>query len=262
MTEKYQAPTVRKAFQILKRIAQARNGLKISDLSAGLAISKSTVHGIMAALEEQGAVVREPRTKRYQLGFTLFELGRKVYVQTDLKEVARPFMEILMEKIRESVFLGICNGDHVTILDIVEPMNDLKISAPIGTTLPLLAGATGKVFLAGMAAGKAARLIRTMGLVQYTTRSIVAPEAFLNEVAQARHNGYATDDEEYISGVRAVAAPVKNVEPLMAAIWVVGFKPGMNNGKNRSLVIETQQTAEAISHRIAALQRNGHDIKA
>jgi len=262
MAGKYQAPTVKKAFQILDRIAHARNGLKISDLSVALGISKSTVHGITAALEEQGAVVREAQTKRYKLGVTLFELGRKVHVRTDLKDIARPFMETLMEKIGESVFLGICNGDHITILDIVESMNDLKITSPIGTTIPLLAGATGKVFLSGMAESKAEELIRTRGLVQYTASSIVTAESFLEEVAQARHNGYATDDEEYIPGVRAVAAPVKNIEPLMAAIWVVGFKPSMNGGKIDGLVADTRQTAEAISSRIEAMKRNGHDIKA
>jgi DNA-binding IclR family transcriptional regulator len=262
MAGKYQAPTVKKAFQILDRIAQARNGLKISDLSVALGISKSTVHGITAALEEQGAVVRETQTKRYRLGFTLFELGRKVHVRTDLKDIARPFMEALMEKIGESVFLGICNGDHVTILDIVESMNDLKITSPIGTTIPLLAGATGKVFLSGMTDSKADQLVRTRGLVQYTPSSIVTRESFLAEVAQARRNGYATDDEEYIPGVRAVAAPVKNIEPLMAAIWVVGFKPSMNGGKTSGLVIDTRQTAEAISRKIDAMKRNGHDIKA
>jgi len=262
MTSKYQAPTVKKAFQILDRIAGSRDGLKISDLSAALKISKSTVHGIAAALEAQGALVREPRTKRYILGFTLFELGRKVYARADLKDIARPYMVKLMEKIGESVFLGVCNNHHVTILEIVESMNDLKITAPIGTTIPLLAGAIGKVFLAGMPENMAVQLIRSLKLVPYTNRSITEPDAYLQAIHQARKAGYAIDDEEYIPGVRAVAAPVKNMEPVQAAIWVVGFKPSTNGVAIEHLGVDTCQAAEAISREIDAMKRNGHDIKA
>ena len=52
MVEKYTAPTVGKTFRILKSISRSARGLTISELSQQLGISKSTVHGIAAALEE------------------------------------------------------------------------------------------------------------------------------------------------------------------------------------------------------------------
>ncbi len=98
MAEKYQAPIVKKAFQILRLISDTDRGLKISELSRDLGISKSTVHGITTALEELGAIIRDPLTKKFSLGFTLFELGRAAYSRIDIKDLARPFMEKLMEK--------------------------------------------------------------------------------------------------------------------------------------------------------------------
>jgi DNA-binding IclR family transcriptional regulator len=150
MSTKYEAPSVKKAFQILGLISEKSQGLGISELSKQLAIGKSTVLGVTSALERVGAIVRDPTTKRFTLGFTLFELGRLAHSRFDLKDVARPFMEALMEKTQTSVFLGIQNREHVTILDIVESRQDLKITAPTGATIPLLAGAVGKVFLAYM----------------------------------------------------------------------------------------------------------------
>ena len=123
----------------------------VSDLAKKLKMAKSTVHGMTSALEELGAVMRDPLTKKYKLGFTLLEIGRSAYSQIDLKTAARPVTEDLMEKTRTSVFLGILNWDHVTILDIVEARQELNITAPIGSTIPLFAGAVGKVFLASMA---------------------------------------------------------------------------------------------------------------
>ncbi len=70
MTKKYQAPIVKKAFLILKAISKSSQGLKISEIATALDISKSTVHGITAALEDQGALIRNTGSKRYVIGTT------------------------------------------------------------------------------------------------------------------------------------------------------------------------------------------------
>src|SRR4030042_2444215 len=146
--ETYQAPTVRKAFQILSLVCETSQGVRLSELSKQLKISKSTVHGIVSALEDIGALIRNPLTKRFTLAIPLFELGKAAFSRIDLKETARAIMEHLMELAQESVFLGVRNGEHVNILHIVESKQDLKITAPVGTRIPLPAGATGKVFMA------------------------------------------------------------------------------------------------------------------
>ena len=250
MVEKYTAPTVGKTFRILKLISRSPQGLTLSELSHQLGISKSTVHGITAALEELGAVIRDRASRRFRLGTTLFELGRAAYSRIDVKDIARPFMDQLMRKTRESVFLGIRNLDHVTILDTVESTNDLKITSPIGTTIPLLAGAVGKVFLAEMEENTVAALLE-QGLPRFTNRSITDPQVYSAQLQQARQTGHAVDDEEYISGVRAVAAPIRSDGHLLAAVWVVGFTPGMGDEKLQAVAQETRTAAEQISARIA-----------
>jgi len=252
MVKGYFAPSVRKAFEILKLISSSREGMGISDIARDLNIAKSTVHGMTSALEELGAIMRDPLTKRYTLGFTLFELGKRAFSQIDLKDLARPVMEDLMDRTGTSVFLGILNWDHVTILDVVESKNDLKITSPIGTTIPLLAGAAGKVFLAMMGDPQGARLIRSKGLSRYTKNTITEPEQYLKEISAVRRQGYATDDEEYIPGVRAVAAPLKGGGQLMWAIWAVGFKASLDDDKMRALAEDTRDAANIINQRIEA----------
>ena len=162
--KKYGAPSVKKAFAILSAISSSREGMGVSKLAKKLNMAKSTVHGMTSALEELGAVMRNPVTKKYKLGFTLLEIGRSAYSQIDLRSSARPVMEELMDKTQTSIFLGILNWDHVTVLDIVESNQDLKITAPVGTTMPMLAGAVGKVFLASMKEEQALKLVNSKGL--------------------------------------------------------------------------------------------------
>ena len=244
----YSAPSVKKAFKILHAIADSSNGLGVSELAKQLRIGKSTVHGITLALEEIGVLVRDPLHKKYNMGYTLLELRKKAYAKMELRDVARIPLERLMEKIGETVFLGILNGDHVTILDAVESHNEMKITSPPGTRLPLLAGAIGKIFLAQFEEKKAKEILQKMGLRRYTSKSIVDPKKFFKEVGETRTKGYVIDDEEYMMGVKAIAAPILAASPPLAAIWVVGFTSSLNDQKMEKVILEIQKTAQEIDH--------------
>jgi len=250
MDKGYIAPSVRKAFEILRAISLSRNGLGISEIARKLAMAKSSVHGITSTLEELGAIRRDPLTKKFVTGPTLLELGRLAYSQIDLADVARPVMEELMENTEESVFLGVLNGQHITILDIVESRKELKITSPRGTTIPIFAGATGKVILASMEENKALNIIRTRGLPRYTENTITDPEKYVQEIRAARQKGYAIDDEEYIMGVRAVAAPIEGEGPMISTVYVVGFKASMDEDKMQGLIAETKKAATLIGNKL------------
>jgi len=246
----YQAPTVRKAFQILRDITGASGGRSISELSRGLGISKSTVHGILAALEAEGAIVRDPNSKRYKPGLTLLELGHLSGSTLILRDVARPHIESLMAKTGETVFFGTRSGQDVMILDSVDSSHDLKITSPAGTRLPLLAGATGKAFLSMMTDDQAGEIIREKGLRRYTDKTITDPAELLEQVRKVRETGYATDDEEYITGVRAVAAPIAGNGMMPSAVWVVGFAPNLTSNK-MTHAAAAAKTAAVVIHREA-----------
>ena len=97
------------------------------------------------------------------------------------------------------------------------------------------------------------KLLDSKRLPRYTEKSITDPKRYLEEIRTVQQTGYATDDEEYISGVRAVASSINGEKNLMSAIWVVGFKMNMDNGKMAAIARETKHTAEAISLKV----RNG-----
>jgi DNA-binding IclR family transcriptional regulator len=250
----YSAPSVKKAFKILQAISDASNELGVSEIAKQLEIGKSTVHGITAALEELGVLVRDPLRKKYQLGYTLLELGRKSHKKMELRGIARIPIERLMERVGETVFLGVMNGDHVTILDVVESANEMKITSPPGTRLPLLAGATGKAFLSQFEEEKAKEIVDKMGLAKYTAKSIIDPKKFLREVEEAKKKGYAIDDEEYLIGVRAIASPIQISSLPPAAIWVVGFASSLNAPKMHKAGLEIRKASQEICESIKSAE--------
>jgi IclR family acetate operon transcriptional repressor len=157
------------------------------------------------------------------MGTAILDLARKAFGLWEMDQLAQPFMEGVAERVGESVFLGVLRDEGMVILSCVEGKSEMRVTSPPGTTLPFLAAATAKIVLAGREKEEVQARLTTGPLPRFTERSIQEPERFLEEVERARRLGYGTDDEEYLRGVRAVAAPVCHGTRIVGAMWVVGF---------------------------------------
>ena len=255
MSTTYQAPAVKKAFEVLQLIASTDRGMGISELAKSLGISKGTVHGITSALEELGVIIRNPFTKKYNLGYTIIELGKKGLSKIPLREAARRHMERLVEETDETVFLGILRDDHIFIVDVAESNKELKITSPSGTKLSLTAGAAAKVFLAYTDEKRTLEYLRTKGLPKYTENSITDLETYLEEIKEVRKHGFAIDREEYLQSVNAVAALIRSNGPFLAAIWVVGFSSSITEDRMEYIIGRTVAAAGAISQDLAVREQ-------
>jgi DNA-binding IclR family transcriptional regulator len=144
-----------------------------------------------------------------------------------VNRLAQPIINDLRDRVEATVFLGVRIRARAMITATAESMESLKITSPVGTTIPLLAGAAGKVFLCSESAELIRKLIGDRGLPRYTPNSITNMDDFLAELDRVRSMGYALDNEEYLSGIRAVAVALENRRGLPMAIWVVGIASNM-----------------------------------
>jgi len=240
----YRAPAVVKAFALMEEVAKEPGRLGISELARRLGLPKSTVHGLVRVLLEQEALVRGPDHRGFRLGPRLYRLGRVAAVNLSLEALVQPYLEALSRELEETVFLGTCNGQGITITAKADSPKEFKLTAPVGTKLPLLAGATAKVFLSTRDEKEVAALLTEKPLPRFTEHSITDSQEFLRQVREAREKGYALDCEEYLRGVNAVCVLLPlagRTQP--SALWVVGF--------SRSLTPEKMQQAVAAGKRVA-----------
>jgi DNA-binding IclR family transcriptional regulator len=211
-------PAVDRAARVLRALSEHEGdashqpGMSASELSRELGVSKSTLSGLLTTLERHGLVHRDPLTRRVRLGLALLELAAAVSPDVDVPEAARPHLTRLGRHSGETAILHLVRGDDVRIAARAEPATQLKVVAPLGTQLPRFAGSVAKVLLAALEPSQAEAIIHRHELPAFTRRSIVDPDAYLEQVAQTRRRGYARENEEYLVGVSAVSAPVINQE--------------------------------------------------
>lgn len=242
----YKAPAVHKAFQLLRSVARSQKSLGIVELAKQLGYSKSTTHGLVHALLREGALTQGTGAHKLYLGPAIAELLFSDWHQEKVNELAQPILNDIRDSISETVILGVRIRNRVLIITTAEASESLKISVPVGSTIPLLGGAVGKVFLSDETPDHAIQLIQKHGLRRYTPRSITDATEYLTELDHVRAQGYAVDIEEYLQGIRAVAVALHNRRGLPAALWVVGISASMDTEKMKKIADIAREKAEKL----------------
>jgi len=228
-------PAVDRAARLLGLLEADGRPMTISELARQLGINKGTMRDLLETLRAHGLVERDEDRKLYRLGPRLARLGMAALGQLDLARVARPFLVELASEVNGAVLLLVPHDD----------------SATIGRRIRLAAGACGKVFLAHLAEPE--RAARLAELRQPTARSITDPARYAAELEQTRRRGYATDDEEYLAGVRATSAPVFDARGrVAAAVLVIGLVASLPLDDLERTGQATARTARAISVALGA----------
>ncbi len=250
----YRPPAVVRAMDVLEILSQGRPQ-RLSDLARLTGVGKSTVLGILNALEERRWVER--RDRLYGLGPGLLRLVRRAYGLWNVAEVARPFLERIAADLGVTALVGVPAGDRVRIEDCVPGGQGMQVQARPGEAVPFFAPATAKAFLAALPPERGRALLGRRRLPRFTDRSKVDPEAFWAEVEQARERGYAEDKGEYLEGVRAVAAAVRVGGDPVALVWAVGFGAGLTEAGWHAAGHRVREAADAIARALARESAGG-----
>jgi DNA-binding IclR family transcriptional regulator len=246
-------PALDKCFAMLDFMARVKQPMGISDLSNALGYHKSTVFNMVHTLVNLG-VLENGSEGKFRFGPRLYSLGKAAGHGSELVSTVRPHLEEIGERTKLSVFLGIRSGNRAIIMDKIDSPMDIKVSSEAGMSIPLFAGAGGKVLLSQLPEMELNGLLSETELVKFTPASCVNRKKYKDMIMRARRERFALDDEEYIEGVRAVAVPLRlNRENLEAAIWVVGLKSQIKDEAVPMLKTLLQEIADKIEIRL----RNG-----
>jgi DNA-binding IclR family transcriptional regulator len=249
----YNARISKTTLRILEYLVTQRRPLGVSQIAAALSMNKSTAYGILRALDEEGYVTKDDIQKKYAAGDRLFRLSKAALGESDIAAVARPFLRKLAAVADETAFLGVREGEFMKVVTVVKAQRTLRISSREGVKLPLIAGAFGKAYLSAMSEGEMLELLGQVGLERFTEKSVQHVGRFLDEITKAKKLGFASDVDEYVGGVAALAAPITSGEEPLGAVWLAGFTAALRNWNLFTVIRCLKETARGISGAIDAL---------
>jgi DNA-binding IclR family transcriptional regulator len=209
--------------RVLELLAEHPEGMNLVEIAAALGLPVNSTQRIGLTLCELGYAQRDPLSKRFFLTSKLLSVGCRGLAEQSLVERAMDVMRELRDAVRETVLLGVLNGDEVVCLEQVLSLHAFKFSVDPGLRAPLYSSAPGKVLWAFLSDADREAMLQRIELVRFTANTITSRDVLREELARVREQGYATDRGEGLDGCHCVAAPVVDHRGYpLAAIWVSG----------------------------------------
>lgn len=195
-----------------------RTDWAMTEIAEHVGLHKSTVHRMLATLEEKGFIERDRSTDRYHLGLRVWELSANLSGSDDQATIWLPEMVRLRDQLGETISIYVRDGSERIRIQAVQSNQAVRRVAPIGVRLPLYAGASSKVLLA-----YSEESVRRSILESPEWPDFVDKEKFDQKLLEVTSQGYATSFEEREAGAAALSAPIfDRYGKLSAALSVSG----------------------------------------
>lgn len=216
--------SVDRALSIIETLAEDDEGYRLSDLAIRTGLSTSTVHRLLATLENRRFVQFDRSQSKWHVGARCFTVGATFARRRNFAAQAIPYLRRLRDLTRETANLAVVDDEFIVVLTRMESREIMRSLTKLGGRVAMVASGVGKAVLATYSNDDVSAIIHHHGMPRLTEKSIVRPGELFKELEKIRLQGYAVDDEEACMGLRCVAAVVYNdcAEPL-AAISVSGM---------------------------------------
>lgn len=198
--------SVEVAVSILAALARHGGPMSLNEIARVVDMPAAKAHRYLASFIETG-MVHHRRAGTYDLGPLAAEIGLSAMTRADLVNRVAEDLEDLVDQTGRTVQLSVWGDNGPTIIRWERSARALITNLGLGSILPLLSSATGRVFLAFTPKRVTARVLETE-LNQQTG----APDDgdIPGLIDQVRAEGLAGVDQSFIPGLFALAAPVLN----------------------------------------------------
>jgi DNA-binding IclR family transcriptional regulator len=208
------------ALRILEKVADAGQGLTLSEIGRHSGIPKATALRYLAAFEHAGYAICNPDSGKYSLGAKVLALPKKFYGAEGLLAVVRARLPDLAKVTEETAHIGVLQLPDIVYVDIAESPQRIRAIVPRGEHLPAYCVASGRAILAHSSEEIVENVIAG-GLKQRTKFTIVKPAAYRAELKRIARDGYAANIGEWVEDVVGISAPLFGPEgQVFAAIGV------------------------------------------
>lgn len=206
---------ISRAAAVLRALAEDNSGQSLGQIAKKTDLPRTTVHRIVAALEAQQLAATTPAGVR--LGQALVRLAASAH--TDVVAAARPFVEALGRRLRETVDLCVFRGQHAVSVDQFASDQELRVVAAVGTAYPIHCTAHGKALLARLDDAALEELLGAR-LERRTASTITARKDLLAQLAEVRTRGWALDLEEHAVGICGIGVHIETGQSEQYALSV------------------------------------------
>jgi len=205
--------SLQRGFRVLEAFTPASPNLRLQGVVEKTELPKATVLRFLRTLLSLGYISYDKTSRLYQLSARAMSLGFTALSGMDIKRVALPHLQELSDKTNQNVNLGVIDGTEVVYIERIKKARILNIDLYVGSRLDIYNTSIGHAILAYMDKPECQRIVDLLRKDSKIATFIGSGGKHLyKRLEEVRQKKYAFNNEEYIAGLRAIAAPVFNHE--------------------------------------------------
>lgn len=231
-----------RSLAILECFSIEKPVLTLQEIYRKVELPKSTTFRLVVTLQNAGYLLQRADS-RYTLSYKLLLLGSLVRETLDIREITRPVMEELARSTGETVTLSTRSERERICLDVVESSSLLRSIVLPGDRLPLLYGATGKMFLAQLDD----KTIEQIRVEQQMPKKRITRKALMKTVGDIRAHGYALTQDDRVDGVMAISVPIRDASADVRYCMTVTGPSTRFLGREQILIDQMLRVGERVS---------------
>ena len=263
--QRYRLQSVDRALDMLEALAAAGpGGLTLSEVAAGLSVSKSTAFALLCTLTARGYAAEsgDRRSRRYRLGMSLAKLGDAAEQQSPLMSLAMPVLQGVTDSTGLTARLVVPDGAYAVAVARVDAPGTVRFASYLGKREFPHCTSAGKALLAALPPARARELALEAGLTARTPRTITDPDSLARDLELTTARGFAIDDEEDCEGVFCVGSAVYDWSgQCVAAISGTGLKLNRPTWQIDELGVALRDAADSLTSALGGpvfAERAGH----
>ena len=217
MPEESSEYRVLRALTVIEVICQQNRLLTMGDLLQLCDLPRATVYRLVNKLVAEGYLYRQTDGRGISVGHKLFKLANGLHHSDNVRLARHEILKALASQTGETCNLAVPASDRMRYINRVETHWPLRLHMSIDTRVPIHCTASGKLYLAYLAPDEQRQTINSLLLTPEASNTLIDKDSLLDELAIVRQRQYATDNEEFISGVVALAVPILSGSQRMLA---------------------------------------------
>jgi IclR family pca regulon transcriptional regulator len=233
-----------RGLKVIRAFSTSQLAFTVSDMATATDLARPTARRLLLTLEQLGYV--RSHDGLYMLTPQILDLGMSYINAQGMWDIARPHLESLVSRTKESSSMSQLDGSDIVYIARVSVPKIIGLSVQIGTRFPALATSMGHVLLSEMTTKQLDEVLATPSQSRVIPRVKPSRKELNVTLAEVRSRGWALSDERLSLGIRSIAAPVRNASgAIIAAVNVTVNAAETPLAKLRSshlpLLLETAQ---------------------
>jgi DNA-binding IclR family transcriptional regulator len=199
---------LKRGIAVLHCFGNGARSLSNGEISSLTRVPKPTVARLAATLVSLGLMRQDPETEKYSLGAGVLSLAQSFLSGLDVRAYARPHMHRLAEAFGGSVFLAICDGLEMVLIETCRARSSvLTVRMDVGSRLPIAASALGRAYLSSLEPAESAQLLEQL---QRSSPSdwLRLGSGVEQALRDAAAHGYCASIGELRTEINSVAVPL------------------------------------------------------